>query len=211
MTLRFLLVCEGSADAGLIQHIRMLLVHLGQTDPEGAHWTRGRSLTDKIRGGLENFGGCELLFVHRDADAYQNTDAAGPLTRYNEVRKAICDVGYTGAWVSIIPVRMMETWLLLDESAIRRVAGRPRGSEPLDLPLPAQVEHESDPKGRLYQALETASRTRGRRLRIFRRDLPHYCRQLLDGLPITGPLEQVPSWVRFRDDLIKSLTTLGNA
>ena len=34
--------------------------------------------------------------------------------------------------MGIVPVRMTEAWLLLDESAIRRVAGRPHGDEPLD-------------------------------------------------------------------------------
>ena len=73
-----------------------------------------------------------MLFVHRDADSSQESSSAGPERRYDEVARAVADASYDGAWVGIVPVRMTEAWLLLDESAIRRVAGRPHGDEPLD-------------------------------------------------------------------------------
>ena len=206
MTVRFLLVCEGSSDAALIPHIRRLLVQFGQTDPEGVPWTRGRPLVDKIREGLQLSGGCNLLFTHRDADSYQDTQSAGPNRRYAEICKAVHAAGYTGEWVGIVPVQMTESWLLLDEAAIRRVAGRPQGNEPLGLPDPNQVESEPDPKSRLFEALIAASGTSGRRLRNFRRDLPRLRHRLLEDLPIGSLMEQVPSWVRFRDNLATALT-----
>jgi hypothetical protein len=100
---------------------------------------------------------------------------------------------------------MTESWLLVDETAIRYVAGCPRSNTSLDLPPLRRVELESDPKGRLEQALLAASSKSGRRLRRFERDIPTLRRQLLNDLPVGGPLEQVPSWVRFRDDLIAAL------
>jgi hypothetical protein len=103
---------------------------------------------------------------------------------------------------------MTETWLLLNESSIRRVAGRPHSTEPLGLPHPSQVESDSDPKDRLTKALVAASGASGRRLRRLQRDLPQFRRQLLEDLPTGGPLEQVPSWVRFQEDLATALTTL---
>ena len=208
MTVRFLLVCEGSSDTGLIPYIGRLLIQNGQTDPEGTSWIWGGALVDKIRGGLQHSGGCDLLFIHRDADASQESSGAGPERRYDEVARAVADASYEGAWVGIVPVRMTEAWLLLDELAIRRVAGRPHGDEPLGLPLTNQVQNESDPKGRLAEALITASGAKGRRLRRFTRDLPQFRRQLLEDLPTGGPLEQVPSWVRFQEDLATALTTL---
>ena len=60
----------------------------------------------------------------------------------------------------------------------------------------------------MAEALVTASGAKGRRLRRFTRDLPQFRRQLLEGLPIGGPLEQVPSWVRFQEDLTTALTPL---
>jgi hypothetical protein len=37
--------------------------------------------------------------------------------------------------VCVVPVRMMEAWLLIDEMAIRRVAGNPNGRIPIELPV----------------------------------------------------------------------------
>ena len=209
MTIRFLLVCEGSSDAALVQHIRRMLVEYGQSDPEGMSWHKGRQLTDKIQGGLQHAGDIDLLLVHRDADASEETPSAGPQRRYDEIIQSVSDSGYGGAWVGIVPVRMTEAWLLLDEAEIRRVAGRPKSEEPLRLPSPTQVENCANPKQRLAKALTIASGASGRRLRRLQRDLPQFRHQLLGNLSIGGLLEQVPSWVRFRDDLQKALHELG--
>ena len=208
MTIRFLLVCEGSSDAALVEHIRRLLVEYGQSDPQGMYWANGRLLTDKIRAGLHYVGDCDLLLVHRDADAFEDTPSAGPQKRYDEIGDAVSDSDYSGAWVGMVPVQMTEAWLLLDEAEIRRVAGRPWGEEPLGLPSPSRVENDSDPKLRLERALTIASGATGRRLKRRQRDLPRVRNQLLENLPVEGFLEQLPSWVRFRDDLQKALHEL---
>ena len=205
MTLRFLLVCEGSSDAALIPHISKLLLQNEQIDPLGIGWTRSGPLADKISEGLQHSGGCDLLLVHRDADSDVDTPSSGPNKRAEEIEEAVCCSGYTGPWAGIVPVRMTETWLLLDGSAIRQVAGRPNGYMPLGLPNQNQVESEPDPKACLAQALLAASETSGRRRKKFNRDIPHMRRLLLGHLPVGGLLEQVPSWVRFRDDLKSAL------
>ncbi len=209
MTLRFLLVCEGSSDAALIPHISRLVIQNGQTDPQGIAWPGSRSLDQKILEGLVNFGSCDLLLVHRDADSLVETASSGPQKRANEIEVAVRDSGYSGPWVAIVPVRMTETWLLMDEEAIRQVSRRPHDNTPLGLPSPGQVESESDPKGCLEQALLTASGMSGRRLQKYKRDIPHLRRRLLEELPQGGPLQQVPSWVRFRDNLLAALSALG--
>ena len=108
MTLRFLLVCEGSADSALESHIRKLLVHLGQRDPQGSYWTLGRTLTDRIQNGLLYSGNCDLLLVHRDSDSASETNAAGPEHRRLEIRDAISGSGYAGTWISIVPIGFVE-------------------------------------------------------------------------------------------------------
>jgi hypothetical protein len=148
--------------------------------------------------------------IHRDAEASRETHSAGPERRYAEIEEAVRDSGFAGTWVGIVPVRMTESWLILDETAIRRVAGRPHEDISLDLPSPSRVEREANPKGLLFDALMIASRKSGRRLRRFERDIPALRRQLLQDLPAGGPLEQVPSWVRFRKDLLAALTVIGN-
>ena len=208
MTVRFLLVGEGSSDTALALHITRLLVESGANHPQPMVWYNGRQLVEKIRLGLRVSGGCDLLFVHRDSDSEQETDATGPERRRREIRDAVCDAGYSGQWVSIVPVQMTEAWLLLDEIAIRTVVGRPDGTEPIELPSSSHVETVANAKDLLFQGLLTASGTSGRRLRKIRRDLPHLRRQLLENLPVGGLLEQVPSWVRFRDDLASALEGL---
>ena len=211
MTLRFLLVCEGSSDSALIGHISRLLIQNGQLDPQGVARTGSKPLPDKIREGLRYSGACDFLLIHRDADADSETQSAGPKRRAKEIADAVRDSGYSGIWVGIVPVRMTEAWLLLDESAIRTVAGRPRSNVPLDLPSPNQVESEADPKAILEQILITASETSGRKRNIFRRDISSLKHRLLVDLPVGGPLEQVPSWVRFRDDLLAALASMDSS
>ena len=203
MVMRFLLVCEGSSDAALIPHIRLLVDRLGGSDWEGTAWTRGRRLADKIENGLGRLGQFDLLFVHRDADR------AGADVRYREITDAIQDAGYSGQWVGIVPVRMMEAWLLLDESAIRDTVGRSNRRPPLNLPSPREAERIADPKATLETALLNASEKRGRQRNRLRNNFPELRRRLLENLPVGGALEQLPSWVRFRDDTIRALQELN--
>ena len=209
MTVRFLLVCEGSSDAALIPHIRRLLVESGQHDPQGNAWPGSRPLDEKIREGLQYYGDCDLLLVHRDSDSEVDTPSAGPDKRRQEIPSAVSNSGFRGPWVGIVPVQTTEAWLLADEPEIRYVAGRPNSSAHLNLPPLSQVEHDSDPKGTLRHALVVASGTTGRRRKRFLESIPSLQHQLLQGLPISGPLEQVPSWVRFRNDLLDAMALLS--
>ena len=211
MTIRFLLVCEGSSDAALIPHISKMVFQSGHSDPQGQAWPRSGSLADKIREALQFSSPCDLLLVHRDADASQKTRSAGAERRYAEIEEAVRDSGFTEPWVGIVPVRMTESWLLVDPSAIRYVAGRPLSNTPLDLPLLGRVELEPDPKARLVEALVTASGTNGRRRKRFIENIPTLRHQLLQDLPVGGPLEQVPSWVRFRADLLVALRRIESS
>lgn len=200
--MRILLVCEGSSDVALLPHIQKLIAQHTQIEPDSAFWRQGRRLADKIRDGLQRLGAFDLLFVHRDANS------AGAAARYGEIRAAVASVGYAGPWVGIVPVRMTESWLLLDEAAIRRAAGNPLGEGPIDLPPPGRIEQISDPKAMLENALLQSWSNRGRRRRRDRQEFPRLRRQLLQSLPPGGMLEQAPSLARFRDDTIAAVRLL---
>ena len=202
--MRFLFVCEGSSDTPLVDHIQRLLIRCcRQPDPEGETWHRGGRVADKIREGLRAAGDLDLLFVHRDADN------AGAEARYREIETAVRDAAQDGiSWAGVVPVRMTEAWLLLDEGAIRDVVGKPGGRAPLDLPAPGRAELIANPKERLRDALLAASGNRGRRRRRFDRELPRLRKRLLQGLPIGGALERLESWVRFRDDTMRAVQDL---
>ena len=109
-----------------------------------------------------------------------------------EIEEGAVEAGLESDWVPVIPVRETEAWILLDEAAIRRVAGSPKGRRPLELPKLSQLENVSDPKKALEEALCTASGCQGNRLKRFRKRLGELRRILLEQLPVGGYLEEVP-------------------
>lgn len=203
MMMQCLLVCEGSSDAPLVSHIELLLDGYGCDRVDFNISNDGRRLVDKVRAGLALAPHYDLIFVHRDADR------AGADARYSEIAEAIQQVGYEGQWVGIVPVRMTEAWLVLQETAIRDAVWKLHRRTPLNLPTPAEAERMANPKAVLETALVSASGERGRRRREIQRLLPTLRRHLLENLPVGGALEQLPSWVRFRDDTIRALQELN--
>lgn len=233
MRIRFLLVCEGSSDDALKAHIEKLLIKHGATEAGGGDPFHGEThdtpspqtvrqsrqtpseLAKKVKRGLELFGAPDrlpdLLFVHRDADHYLNTEAAGPEKRYDEIKNAVQVAGYNGLYVGIVPVRMTEAWLLANECEIRRVAGKPDNRCNLNLPALRGIERIGNPKQCLQELLLQAGSPRGRRrIKDFKSEnkFGSHRRQLIENLPVGGPLERLPSWVRFRDDTIAALQVL---
>ena len=130
----------------------------------------------------------EIVVLHRDADN------AGREKRLEEMRSAIDEVGLRSLLLPVIPVRMTEAWLLLDIPAIRRAAGNPRGTCPLDLPKPAGAERQADPKTMLKQALLDASEATRRRRDALAARFNENRRQLLSSLDIEGPVSTLESW-----------------
>ncbi len=118
-------------------------------------------LKEKILKGIELYP-CDLLFVHRDAE---NTPRA---LRKQEIEEIVHELETEGSMqapaICVIPVRMTEAWLLIEEAAIRRAAGNPNGRIPLRLPRISRLESTPDPKRVLFDALGTASEHTGRRL-----------------------------------------------
>ena len=118
--MRFVLVCEGQSDAGLVPHIQQMIIeNSGEAEVQGEHWCHGSQLESKIRGGLKAADNMvDLLFVHRDANN------AGADARQREIDLAVAAALKAPRFVAVIPVRMTEAWLLLDETAIRKVVGK---------------------------------------------------------------------------------------
>lgn len=198
------MVCEGSSDAPLAFHIQRLFESCGYPRPDFNVSSEGRLLVDKIRSGLAMAPQYDVLFIHRDADSA----VADP--RYREITEAVQQAAYDGLWVGIVPVRMTESWLLLDEAAIRNAAGNPNARIRLDLPSPAEAERMADPKSALRSAIIAGAEVQGRRRRTLTKRLPGIRDQLLESLPVGGHLERLQSWTRFRDDTITALNQFSN-
>jgi hypothetical protein len=201
MKIHFVLVCEGPSDINLIPHLRSLLVNCGAEEATGVapDYTRlpqqvSRDVESKVRAAVTLERNFDLLFIHRDSDS------TNPEPRFDEIRMGVESLGYLNSWIGVVPVQETEAWLLLDESAIRRVSGRPNGRVPLDLPRPTTVERVAHPKRLLLKAILLASETTGRRRSKLKKKFSSIRSKLLQQLRPTQSLSQVPSWIRLRAD-----------
>ncbi|GCD98968.1 DUF4276 family protein [Embleya hyalina] len=206
MTLRVLYICEGSSDTGLKLHIEEIAAEAGYellvTVPnfDRLRESTGRAVADKLRVARRlDDAHYDIALIHRDADNVQ------PLHRCQEISAAVTQEWPGLAHVPIIPVRMLEAWLLVDETAIREVSGNPNGRAVLNLPKPAKVETESDPKQRLKDAIATASGVKGRELKKLQARFPQNRRRLLQMLDRKGPIRRLTSWQAFVADLQRAL------
>lgn len=202
MSLRAVLIVDGPSDLPMAGHLEQLCavyhreVQITAIDPRHLSGV-GRRVEDRLRFILNQETDPDLVFVHRDAEAVPPGD------RVAEVMNAAQSVGISeDDVVPVVPVRMTEAWLLLDEAEIRRVAGRPNGSGDLALPRLAAVESVADPKALLRDVLLQAGSPSGRRRRQqFERDFGQHRALLLQRLDIDGPVTQLSSWQRLRRDI----------
>ncbi len=124
---------------------------------------RPKGMPEKIRTALHLYP-CDLLFIHRDAEN------ASPDKRRAEIGEALGQAGTTGTIppaIVVVPVRMMEAWLLIDDGAIRKAANNPNGSVELNLPKLSDIERIPDPKDRLHSLILQATELSARRKRRF--------------------------------------------
>jgi hypothetical protein len=145
---------------------------------------------------VENYP-CDLLFIHRDAEGERLA------RRVAEVRTALeaSSSGEDGRMpaVLVIPIRMMEAWLLFDKARLREAAGCPRGNTPLDVPTLRSCERLADPKERLHRCLRAASEKRGRHLKKFNVDAAIH--RLSDLIPDFSPLRRLSAFQRLEEEL----------
>lgn len=208
MTPRALLLADGPSDEPLGRHVARLARRHGfeldvvapdlrRLDPPPA-----RDVANRLAAVLAFDDAFDLVIVHRDAEG-QN-----PQSRRDEVFSGVASVREQMPALPIVPIRMTEAWLLVDEDAIRRTAGRPNGTMPLDLPSPGTVEQVPNPKQLLREALEVASGATGRRLARFRRDFGAHRRRLLEGLDHHGPVSHLSAWQQLETSVVAVLDNL---
>ena len=150
-----------------------------------------------VSGGFrESFTSSEpnLLFVHRDAERVDR-----------EVRRR--EIPWNDRVVAVIPVRMTEAWLLVDETALRKAAGNPSGRVSLALPPPGRLESLPDPKTLLRELLAEASEATGRRRRRF--DQAAARQRLADLIEDFSPLRDSPAFGAFEAELERALIRIG--
>lgn len=165
--LQYTLITDGSSDATLIPILTWLLRENGIHYAIQSQWadlrqirtSKKRNLKDRIYLAYD-FYPCELLFIHRDAERE-------PLQkRKDEISVAVKNLSIP-PHICVIPVRMLEAWLLFDENSIKYASGNTASRQNLKLPQIKKLEKIPDPKSLLYEKLKVASNLRGRRLEQF--------------------------------------------
>ncbi|WP_422755220.1 hypothetical protein [Micromonospora sp. WMMD708] len=196
-----LFVAEGSSDAPLAELIESLFLERGievrLSQPDFSLLGKvHKDVRSRVTAGLRLVGApVDLIVVHRDADN------AGRSARLREITRAIDSLHLDSLLIPVIPVRMTEAWLLLDEATIRLVAGNPMGRMNLALPKRHEVEALSDPKGFLQTCLLAAAGETGRRREAVRKRFSQHRRQLLQLLDPSGPVARLDSWKRLLEDI----------
>jgi hypothetical protein len=205
---KFTLIADGRTDDALIPILTWLLINLGINAPEpqlpilGNLRTPPKKLQDKIAIALDLFP-CNILFIHRDAES----DATPIRTRTKEIRKAekLVKKKLLPPIVCVIPIKMIESWLLFNEDAIRKVIGNPNGRQDLSLPKISEIEKIVDPKGRLEEILISASfpSRRGKKVNI----PSNYCVRIAEEIDNFEPLRSLSAFQELEKEL-KSILML---
>ncbi|WP_328775924.1 DUF4276 family protein [Streptomyces goshikiensis] len=209
MTARVLFIGEGSSDNGLVPHVESIAVDKGLnvsiTVPDFGllRLPTGHSVQDKLRVARELHGSYDLVVVQRDADRGPAQD------RRDEIKRAVYAEWPGLPHVAVVPVRMLEAWLLLDEACLRQVAENPRGRVSLELPKGLAAEKVADPKQLLKDSLAQASEYKGRRLAQFQKRFSQHRLRMLELLDPKGPVTCLPSWQHFVKDLDDAFENLS--
>lgn len=160
--IRVTLVGDGSSDK-LLMPILETLLDLHCPDAYKLQFAEGIGhgpLNERLQKAQKLFP-CDLLFIHRDSENRPSSE------RETEIAEALKQLRPRPASIPVIPVRMSESWLLIDESAIRGAAGNPTGTMDLKLPSVKAIENIPDPKARLLNCIELATNLSARRRRQF--------------------------------------------
>lgn len=211
----FTLLSDGSSDRCLLPHIQWTIDEAlaGETYQLNAQWAdlRGQSqpansLSDRIRRAVDLYP-CDLLFIHRDGEGQPHTQREQEIAdALDELRQQHLPLPVS---VRLIPIRMQEAWLLIDEPAIRAAAGNPRGRVPLRLPRLAHLESLPKPKEVLHTALRAATELSARRLQNFNPEARAY--QIGDCIADFRLLRQLPSFQRFEAELRQAIATIASS
>lgn len=206
--IRYTLISDGSSDQAFIPILNWLLIKLGIDYAIDYKWadlerlaSPPKSLAEKIKTSLE-FYECDLLFIHRDAEKESREK------RLEEINQAIQEANIDNfPVVCLIPIRMLEAWLLFNERAIRKAASNPSGKCQIELPSPKNIENLPNPKVILCQLLKDASELKNRRLKKFNeRAAIHRLVEIIDDF---SPLYQLSAFQALEEDLSKILTGQG--
>ena len=196
--INYYFIGEGSSDTSLVDHIDAMLVEAGfdevysdAPDIGLIEPSAGNSVGEKIDALIRWDPNVKTFFIHRDADN------AGYDARINEIHRQTAHLpGYV--IIPVIPVKILESWLILDEQAIKSVIGHPGSKVKLNLPNPKHVESRSNAKELLFEAMDKACMLSGKKLKKFQKSHNKFRHMLVQNLHPDGPVAQTTSHQKLR-------------
>lgn len=204
--IKYTLIADGSSDSTLIKVIDWTLNSLYPDfsyESQFADFRRlpspPKTLEDKIIRASILFPS-DILFIHRDAES---TTQKGFENRINEV-KSILKEEEKDKTICIVPIKMMESWLLFDKEAMKKAAGNRNYKAEINLPNPKELENVAQPKEMLHQLLKDVSGLTGRRLDKFNPN--QVVHQLADYIEDFSILKELSSYQVFEKDLIRVMS-----
>ena len=208
--LRFTLLADGPSDRALIQILRWLLRQKCGSIPIQFSFADLRylprppkELSQRICWSVKLFP-CDLLFVHRDAERESIDKRVGEIHEASEKSGVV-----SPPIVCVVPVRMQESWLLVDEPVLRKAVGNPNGSHPLNMPKVKELEKLADPKETLHELLREASGLQGHRLHRFERRLGTCVQRVAELTVDFQPLRGLVAFQRLEGKLEEVIKAQG--
>ena len=193
--LSYALLADGTSDRALLPIILWTLQDLwpdGEIAAPDFFARHHKPIAERVNEICESYHP-EIVFVHRDAEGQSYEDRVVEIPVQDHV-------------VPVVPVRMTEAWLLIDEAALRKASGNPNGRVPLAMPHSSNLEG-IHAKSELHRLLKQASGYTGRRLRKLNVEgAVHRLATLIDDF---APLSRLAAFCRFRDQLQQALQSLG--
>jgi len=207
---RYTLVTDGSSDRALIPILNWLLIENGVGRPIQPAWAdfgvlslpdRTR-LVDRLKLWLVYYP-CDLLFIQRDAERESR------VSRVQEIDEAVACLpeAMSPEYVRVIPIRMQEAWLLIDEAAIKAAAGNKGYTGQLELPVVSRLEGLANPKGVLNELLRHASDLNRRRQRSFR--VAKHARLVTEFIEDFSPLRQLSAFGALEEEVSNAIQENG--
>ena len=201
--LRYTLISDGSSDKILLNIIQWLFDDLYPKLPCNGNYADLRNLKNppsqgkvvqriEVAGNLYPF---DILFYHRDAEMF---DRQIVQKRKNEILGKV-DEQLASKIVCIVPVTMMETWLLINQDAIKKAVENRNYAGIVDLPALSRLESIKDTKALLHKILLTTSELKSRRSKKF--NIHHAVHLVAENIKDFSPLRKLPAFREFENDL----------
>ena len=211
--LKITLISDGSSDATLLQVIKWSISQLYLELPVQCKYADFRNLKHKIRTGdiatrikvADQLFPFDLCFYHRDAES--NDIKKIVKLRKWEIQEHV-PAEYKDTVVCLVPVRMMESWLLIDELAIKSAACNSNYTQRLNMPSLRQIETLPDPKSTLHSLLKEAKNSSKRRLKSF--NVEAAVHDVSTYIEDFSPLKSLQAYHLFEEDLKAALERLIN-